>query len=177
MSGLVYRRRSLAVPFHDDIFTAHVWPFLEALKTGRCVALKTFTVAVRTESSMTRHLSVVYDKSPLQAWVDLFDGVFAGEVWSRARLCGHVYLTESNNFVGLIQIRNYAGLPDVVRELKGYLRLRRGVVLNWQFLAFGLLSLACPRALLRPMTDGFKRRVMGRMVARRLREGGIDVDL
>lgn len=176
LSGLVYRRQSMMVPFNDDIFTAHVWPFVEALKRGSCVALNTFTVAVRTESSMTRHLSVVYAKSPVKAWQDLFDGVFADAEWSRLRMCGHVYLTETGSFLGLIQIRNYSGLADVVRELRNFVKLRRSLVVKWQFVGLGVLALSCPKWLLRLMTDGFKRHVLARRVARRLREGGVDVE-
>lgn len=168
LSGLVYRRSLLKIPFHSDIFTAHVWPFLEAMKWGTCVSVSSFTIAVRIESSMTRHLSSTYSKSSLQSWIDVFEGVFELESCSWPRKCGIEYLTESSNFVSLVQIRNCVGIAAVLREIRLYMELRRTVIFNVQFVAFSVLSLVLPRKLLRSMSDGYKERIMGRIVRRRL---------
>lgn len=173
LSGLVFRRSSISVPFHRDIFTAHAWPFLTAMKTGKCVALDGYTIAVRTESSMTRHISRVYEQSPLEAWKSLFSGVFEGDNWAWARSCGYRYLAGPNTYVGLIQIRSYGGLRRVVRELVAIVHLRPGVLTQWEFVFFALLALLLPGVILKRVTDGYKRVVMGPVVARRLRKAEI----
>ena len=165
LSGLVYRRSALRMPFHEDIFTAHVWPFLDAMKRGRCVVLGDYTVAVRTESSMTRHLPVVYAKSPLVSWIECFEGAFHDVPAGRA--AGRRYLS-SRNFGGLIQTRNYGTFGQVIRELVQYVRYAPAVLGRPDFLLFAAVALLLPPRLLIPLTDKFKKHVWGFLISRRV---------
>jgi len=72
LSGLAFRREYMDVPFHKDIFPCHVYPFASIFKKHPIVFLKDYNVAVRISSSQTRKISSIYDKSPIQSWVDMF---------------------------------------------------------------------------------------------------------
>lgn len=173
LSGLLFRREYLRGGFHADIFTAHVWPFLEAMKAGHCISLSDFTIAVRIESSMTRSSASTYQKSSLQSWIDVFNGTLDSPAWQAARRCALRYLTESSNFVGLVQIRCTAGWRPVVDEIDRYISLRRGSLVNPQFLLFASLSLCLPPRALRLLADGYKSRIMGTLVKHRLTRMGV----
>ena len=39
LSGLAYRREYLEIPFHHDVFPAHIYPFAGILKKHKCDVL------------------------------------------------------------------------------------------------------------------------------------------
>ena len=161
LSGLAYRRSAMDVGFHHDIFPAHVYPFADTLKRGKAVYLKDYTIAVRIESSMTRHRPDTYSKSPTLVWMEMFDAVYGEPAYADARRYGKELLL-ARNFEGLVQLRNYAGTGPLIRELGILLRLRPRNLLAPKFWAYGLLCLLTPAALLVRLTDAYKRQVLGR---------------
>jgi len=76
LSGLAFRRKYMDLPFHEDIFPCHVYPFASIFKKHPIVFLKDYTVAVRIRTSQTRSVSSIYEKSPMLSWVDMFNNVF-----------------------------------------------------------------------------------------------------
>ena len=83
LSGLAMRRKYLDTPFHKDIFPCHVYPFAAILKKHPIVFLKDYNVAVRIRSSQCRSVSSIYDKSPIESWVDFFNNIFPGKEFER----------------------------------------------------------------------------------------------
>ena len=76
LSGLAMRKKYLDTPFHKDIFPCHVYPFAAILKKHPIVFLKDYNLAVRIRSSQCRSVSLIYDKSPIESWVDFWNNVF-----------------------------------------------------------------------------------------------------
>ena len=65
LSGLAYRRIYMDMPFHEDIFPCHIYPFLSIFKRHPVVFLSDYNIAVRIASSQTRKISSIYEKSPI----------------------------------------------------------------------------------------------------------------
>ena len=169
LSGLVFRRSLMQEAFHTEIFTSHVWPFLQVFKASQCVSLGRYTVAVRTESSMTRHSRHVYARSPTQAWIDCFDTTFSCASLASCRNAGLDFLA-SVGPLGLVQLRTYGGLAYVLKELLVFKRLGWRRLLRPPFIGLTALSILLPGSLLRPLADTIRRHILG---PRALRRGGI----
>jgi len=163
-SGLAYRRKYMDLPFHPDIFPCHVYPFASIFKKRPIVFLKDYNVAVRVSTSQSRKISSIYDKSPIQSWVDMFENVFHENNLKQLKK----YLIKNfvaTNYIGLVQIRNYAKYKYLLREIRLLLKYR------WQnvwSLSFWFLSLGClitPSFILIPMVDWYKRKINAKKYA------------
>lgn len=164
-SGLAFRRQDLRVPFHEDVFPCHVYPFAEILTRKRVAVLPIYAVAVLTSTSQSRHISSIYDKSPVQSWVDLFESTFSENEYGSFR----EYMVRefcANNAVGLLQIRNYASKPIryTVREITVMIRRRPKNLIDPVFLLVVVLCTVIPPIFLRRIVDIFKRRISSRTV-------------
>lgn len=158
LSGLAYRRKYIDMPFHEDIFPCHVYPFISILKKHPIVFLKDYNLAVRIRSSQCRSVSSIYDKSPLQSWVDFFVNVFPGDEFKKLRkYCIKNYVAK--NYVGLAQIRNYAKYRYSWREVWYLLKYRWENIFSPKFWFFSLGCLITPPFILIPLIDWWKNSV------------------
>lgn len=159
LSGLGYRIKYMDMPFHPDIFPAHAYPFVSIMKKHPVVFLKSHNLAVRITSSQTRKLSSIYDRSPMQSWVDMFNTLFCEPELHPLRdrfIRDYV----AGNFVGLVQIRNYARYRYLWREIYYLIKYRPDNLLRPQFWFFSLGCALMPPALLIRLVDEYKRRIV-----------------
>ncbi len=155
LSGLAYRRKYMDVPFHKDVFPCHVYPFASIFKKHPIVFLKDYNLAVRIGSSQTRSLAAIYEKSPLQSWVEMFESVFCEEEFKRIKVnCIKNFVAV--NYIGLVQIRNYGKYRQLLREIKLLVKYRWLNLLNFKFWSFSLGTMIMPRKLLRLLVDYYK---------------------
>ena len=154
LSGLAYRRAYLEVPFHEDTFPAHIYPFAGILRRDKCVFLKDYVVAIGIKESQTRFVSGIYDRSPTQSWLDMYDTVFVGPKYAEARQWGHEHIC--TNFMGLVQLRNYARPGVLEREIVLLARRWPKNLFDPRYWFFALGTLLTPRILLRHLVDHYK---------------------
>lgn len=160
LSGLAYRRKFLEVPFHNAVFPAHIYPFIGIFRKHKCVFLKDFTVAVRIESSQTRSSSLIYRDSPTLSWIEMFNVVLAEKKYKDIKnACIKHY---AKNYIGLIQIKNYGLLRDLLQEIKIMIRWRLLNLVDLRFWFFVLGVIFVPRRLLIWLVDNYKSKVMSR---------------
>lgn len=160
LSGLAYMKKYLEVPFHNDVFPAHIYPFLGIFKKHKCVFLKDFTVAVRIPSSQTRHISAIYDKSPTLSWMEMFESIFKEQIYEKIKdICIKHY---AKNFLGLIQIKNYSVFKNLMREILILVRFYPLNLLDIKFWFFSLGTILTPKDLLIWLVDTYKRKVLSR---------------
>jgi len=158
LSGLAYRRKYMDLPFHEDIFPCHVYPFASIFKKHPVVFLKDYNIAVRISSSQTRSVSSIYNKSPIQSWIDMFNYVFYEKKFERIKeYCIKNFVAV--NYVGLVQIRNYAKYRYLLREIWMLLKYRWQNIYNLQFWFFSLGCIVIPAQLLIPMVDWYKNKI------------------
>jgi glycosyltransferase involved in cell wall biosynthesis len=161
LSGLAMRRKYLDTPFHSDIFPCHVYPFAAILKKHPIVFLKDYNLAVRIRSSQCRSVSSIYDKSPIESWVDFANNVFPEKEFEKFRKY-FIKNYVAKNYVGLVQIRNYAKYRYLLREVWMLLRYRWQNIYSPSFWFFGLGCMLMPPFALIPLVDWYKKEINSR---------------
>lgn len=162
LSGLAYRREFLVVPFNEECFPAHIYPFAGILKKHKCVFLKDYTVAVGIRDSQTRSVSSIYDLSPTESWLNMYRTVFAGDEFKKMREWGEEHIT--TNYVGLVQLKNYTKPGVLFREIKILVENRKRNLLNLKFWFFALGTLLAPRFVLILLVDWYKAHVNSKKI-------------
>ena len=162
LSGLAFRAKFMDLPFHQDVFPCHVYPFASIFKKHPVVFLKDYNVAVRVSTSQTRSISSIYEKSPLESWVNLVRTVFHGESFKRLRY-DLIKNFVAVNYVGLVQIRNYASFRYLLREIWYLLKYRWQNVYSFPFWFFSLGCVLLPPQILIPLVDWYKNKINSRL--------------
>lgn len=158
LSGLAYRRKFMDLPFHSDTFPCQVYPFASIFKKHPIVFLKDYNIAVRIGSSQTRSVPSIYDKSPIQSWVDMFNNVFFESKFNKFKE-NMIKNFVAVNYVGLVQIRNYAKYRYLLREIWLLFKYRWQNIYSFQFWFFSLGCIIAPARLLIPMVDWYKNNI------------------
>lgn len=163
LSGLAMRREFMDTPFHEDIFPCHVYPFIAILKKHPILFLKDYNLAVRIGSSQCRSVSSIYDKSPIESWID-----FANSMFSEPELAGlRIYFIKNyvaKNYVGLVQIRNYAKYRYLFREIWMLLKYRWENMFSPAFWFFSLGCAIIPPFVLIPLVDWYKNKINSKKI-------------
>lgn len=158
LSGLAYRRKFMKLPFHKDIFPCHIYPFVDIFKRYPIVFLKDYNIAVRITSSQTRNLSSIYNKSPLLSWIEMIKSIFSEKKYQTIQK----YLIKdfiTKNYVGLVQLRNYAKYKFFLREIWYLLKFNWTNIFQPAFWFFSFGCLITPASLLIPMVDWYKNKI------------------
>ncbi|MDP2860268.1 MAG: glycosyltransferase [bacterium] len=163
LSGLAYRRAFMDLPFHEDIFPCHVYPFASIFKRHPVVFLKDYTVAVRIGTSQSRKISALYRKSPLETWVKMVETVFSERKFKNIRryLIGDFI---AKNYVGLVQIKNYGCFSWLLREIGFLIKYRPKNLFSLPFWFFAVGSVLTPARTLIPLVDRYKNSVNAKMI-------------
>ena len=161
LSELAYRREYLkGMPFEEDMFTAHVYPFLYVFKNHPCAYLPHPTLAVSINSSQTH--KDIYDPSPMKQWLDLLDRVVVeAEHQTMVK-----ELKEFNNtdFYGLAEIKNYGTYKELFGEIGNYVKYRPKNLINPYFYLFSVGSIIIPRKILIALVDWYKNKVLAKKI-------------
>lgn len=163
LSGLAYRKKFMDLPFHEDIFPCHVYPFASIFKKHPIVFLKDYNVAVRISTSQTRSLSSIYEKSVNKSWIDMFNNVFAEKDFEKVRnYCVKEFM--GTNYVGLVQIRNYGRYRYLLREIYYLFKYRKENMGDPRFWFFSVGCMVMPRSVLIPLVDIYKNELNSRLI-------------
>lgn len=163
ISGLAYRRDCLELPFTDETFTSHIEPFAAILRSHRCVFLKDFTVAVGIVDSQARKVSTIYDRaSPTESWLAMYRTVYGAPQFRQPLAWGREHMT--TNYVGLVQLKNYAKPGLLWREIRALVRHRPANLCSPAFWFFAIGTTLLPRSVLIPLVDRYKARVHPRFL-------------
>jgi len=158
LSGLAYRKEFFNIPFHSDIFPCHIYPFAEIFKNHPIVFLKDYNIAVRIASSQTRSLSSIYNKSPLLSWVQMVQSIFSEKKYQKIQK----YLIKdfiTQNYVGLVQLRNYARYQYFLREIWYLIKFNWKNIFSLSFWFFSLGCIITPAKILIPLVDWYKNKI------------------
>jgi glycosyltransferase involved in cell wall biosynthesis len=167
LSGLIIKKSKISHTFHKDIFTSHVYPFTSAFLTGSALIIPYHFIAVRIESSQSRNVSWIYDKSPIKSWKAWLDTFFPRSEFPEI----HSYLIKIlivNFGIGLLQIRNFSSKPFIytLREIKEMIKLRWKVLFDIRFISIFILVIFLPKNILRVVVDLTKRFVNKLVISR-----------
>lgn len=159
LSGLSYRASSFELPFHEDIFPGHVYVFASILKKHKSIYLRNFNVAVKTNSSQTRKISALYENSPTLSWIRMFKNVFPEKKFEIIRKKFIKDFVATNSY-GLLQIKNYSTMKNLLREILIMIKYNKKNLLNLEFIAIALLTIITPPILLIKLVDWYKKKFL-----------------
>lgn len=161
LSGLAFRREYLkGMPFEEDMFTAHVYPFLYVFKNHPCVYLPHPTLAVSINSSQTH--KDIYDPSPMKQWIDLLDRVVPEK--EHKKRVDEIKEYNNTDFYGLAEIKNYGTYKEVFTEIFNFVKYRPKNLINPYFYIFSIGSIIIPRKVLIGMVDWYKNTVLAKRI-------------
>jgi len=154
LSGLAYRQKFMDTPFHPDIFPCHIYPFASIFLKHPVIFLKDYTIAVRIESSQSRHLSSIYNQSPILSWYQMINNIFNSKPKIKKYLIKDFV---AKNYIGLLQIKNYSTPQNLVREIYYLVKFRPQNLWSLSFWTFSLFSFFTPPFLLIPLVSWYKK--------------------
>ena len=142
--------------------TSQAYPFFEILKEHKIAFLKDYIVGVGIYESQCRHKPSIYIPSPLKTWIEVFDKTLPENKYEKIRKICQDYVAQ--NYVGLIQIKNYGTMNGVIKEILYHIRYRKKSLIDLRFWLYSSLSLIVPRFLLWRITDMYKSKILSRMI-------------
>jgi glycosyltransferase involved in cell wall biosynthesis len=158
ISGLAVRKNLIRIPFHTDVFPGHVYPFADLLKDYPAVFLKKYTVAVGTFDSQSRNDSTLYNDSPTEQWIRMFQKIYKDKKYDSFReLCINHFAT---NYEGLVQIKNFGAPGLVEKEISILLKYRRQNIFAPRFWFYCIICVVTPKFILRKITDWYKSKIL-----------------
>jgi len=161
VSGIGLRKKYICTSFSTEYFVEMASVVVPVFKKTKAVILKGNPVAVRIGDG-TRIPSLYVD-SPMLAWNKLVTNTFCEEKFTGLRK----YLINNfvaNNFIGLIQIKNFGGFKSFIREVYYLIKLKWLNIISLRFWFFFLGILIVPRFLLRKMAVVYKNNINSRFL-------------
>lgn len=162
ISGLAVKKNLIRIPFHTDVFPGHVYPFADLLKDYPAVFLKKYIVAVGTFDSQSRHDSTLYNDSPTEQWIRMFQKIYKDKQYKKFRkLCIKHFAT---NYEGLVQIKNFGQEGLVEKEILILLKYRWQNIFVPRFWFYSIICVVTPKLILRKITDWFKSKILSKTI-------------
>jgi len=156
-SGLGFRKKYMVYPFGQEPFIEASTLISKMLKGCKIIIIKENIVAVRIGKNGSMNISV-YKKSPLLSWFNVINTVYPEKTYE----CLRDYLIKkfvSNNFIGLIQIKNFGNLKYLIREIKYLIKFNWLNIFNIKFWFFSIGTIIIPRFILKKAVKIYKDRV------------------
>lgn len=167
-AGLAYRRKYIDTPFNKDPFVEFTYPFVSIFKKHKVVFLKDYTMACPGWEYSGSQNPVVYEKSPIQNWVDLFNNIFSEKEFKEIKKkCIKNFVAV--NYIGLVQIKNYAKkYAYLLREISLLVKYRWKNLFNFKFWFFSLGTMILPRSILIRLVAIYKDKINSKIVESRI---------
>ncbi|MFC1711118.1 glycosyltransferase [Patescibacteria group bacterium] len=166
LSGLAYKTKLLKTDFHPHTFVSHIYPFAEITKNKKIAFLKNYTVAVRIESSQTRHKSSIYNISPLKSWVTMFKSIYSQNKYSNIKEVGIKNI--SRHYLGLLQIKNFGKYSQLLKEIYYHIKYYPLSLLRIDFWFISLITIIVPKKVLVFLVDNFKKLFLAKTIKKTL---------
>lgn len=168
VSGLAFRLKYLQESFFapEDEWIAHGHPFLNVFKKHPVVMLKNFQVAVCIGANGLRMKnSPAYIVSPTKRWVDMLNKTLSEKEYQGFKDY-YIKNTIATNFIGLVQIKNYARFQYLLREIWYLLKYKWTNIFDLKFWFFSLGCVIIPRPILIKMVDWYKNKINSKVVGK-----------
>lgn len=159
------------VKYIDNLFTSHVFTsqcyvFFSIFKKHKILFLKDYIVAVRVYSSQCRFKPSIYRPSPVATWNEVFNKVLPEEKFEKVRKICQDYTAQ--NYVGLVQIKNWANTRYLIEEILMHLKYRKGSLIDKRFWFYALICLLTPKFILRKLVDFYKSKLLSRSISNKV---------
>ena len=160
LSGLAFRMSYLkkGYLFVEDMFTAHIYPFLNLFADYTCAYMPHPTIAVSISTSQCH--SDIYDPSPTQQWLDLYDNILKDEKYNIVH--NEMKHRLMRDYLGFAQIKNYGTWKELFAEISVFIKNDKKNLFLPKFWIFALGSIIIPRKILINMIKIYKEKILGK---------------
>lgn len=163
ISGISFRKKYL------KNFNFEVTPFIEmasmvlsVFKIAKAYILKDNIVAIRVSFSGSRKKEA-YITSPVMNWYNVINNKFYEKKFEKLKK----YLVNNfiaNNYIGLVQIKNYGGYKYLLREVYYMLKLKKINLIIYKFWLYFLITILIPSFLLSKIVIFYKNSINKRLI-------------
>lgn len=167
VSCLAFRVKYLDTPFSSHVFTSQAYPFFSIFKKHKIVLLKDYIVAVGIYQSQCRYKPSIYEPSPVETWIKVFDATLKEKKYGEVRKICQDYVAQ--NYVGLVQIKNYGRWEDLLEEIWVHIKYRKKSLVDCRFWFYTLTCLLLPRFLLRRIVDIYKSKILSKIISPKIK--------
>lgn len=163
VSCIAYRVKFLDRPFTSHVFTSQAYPFFSIFKKHKIVYLKDYIVGVGVYDSQCRYKPSIYEPSPVKTWIEVFDETLPEKKFDKVRKICQDYVAQ--NYVGLVQIKNYARFQDLIEEIYMHVKYRKASLVDKRFWFYTLICLFVPKILLQKIVDFYKSKLLSKTIS------------
>ena len=164
ISGIGLRKKFMEKEFSNDSFIEMGSMVVPMIKKCKAVILSKNLVAARIAFSGSKE-SKAYIRSPMMAWYGLIVKTFSKpEHRKLKKYLIHNFI--ANNYIGLVQIKNFGNWRQLFREIYFLIKLRIKNLITWQFWFFTLGTILMPRQLLRELVIFYKNKINYRLIGK-----------
>lgn len=166
VSCLAFRVKFWDLDFTSHVFTSQSYPFWSIFKNHKLLYLKDYIVAVGIYDSQCRFKPSIYEPSPVETWIKVFDVTLQGKRYEKVRKICQDYVAQ--NYVGLVQIKNYARMQDLLEEIYMHIKYRKQSLIDSRFWFYTLICLFVPRNLLIKIVDTYKSKLLSKVISNKI---------
>ena len=163
ISGISLRKKFLKnFTFENIFFIEMASVVLSVFKIAKAYILKDNIVAIRISYSGARSKDV-FKNSPLMAWYRLIDNTFCEKKFEKLKK----YLINNfvaNNYIGLLQIKNYGSFKYLFREVYYMIKLKKTNLISCKFWVYFLITLLIPSFLLKKIVIFYKNSINRKII-------------
>jgi len=163
ISCICLRVKFIDRPFTSHVFTSQSYPYWSIFKKHKVLFLKDYIVAVGIYESQCRYKPSIYEPSPVATWVELFNIILPEKKYDKVRKICQDYVAQ--NYVGLVQIKNWARTQDLLEEIYMHVKYRKASLIDKRFWIYTLICLFTPSIILRKAVDMYKSRILSKSVS------------
>ena len=163
VSCIAYRVKFMDRSFTSHVFTSQSYPFFSIFKKHKILFLKDYIVAVGVYQSQCRSKPSIYEPSPVETWIKVFDETLSGKEFDNVRKICQDYVAQ--NYVGLVQIKNYARFQDLIEEIYMHIKYRKASLIDKRFWFYSLICLFTPRVILQKIVDIYKSKLLSKIIS------------
>lgn len=167
ISCVCLRVKFIDRPFTSHVFTSQSYPYWSIFKKHKAVFLKDYIVAVGIYQSQCRYKPSIYEPSPVATWIELFNIILPEKKYEKVREVCRDYVAQ--NYVGLVQIKNWARMQDLLEEIYMHIKYRKASLIDKRFWAYTLICLFTPAPVLRKVVDLYKSRILSKSVSNKVK--------
>jgi len=172
VSGMAFRRKFLKKSYFDQKtkpFVSIPTIYLSILKSHKTAIIKDDIVACRTtNNTMVKggaH-NPIFNYSPSASWHNMIRRILPEKKYQPFREYFDRYFIGSN-YIGLVQIKNFGGFKQLIKEIQYMIKVRGDNVVNPVFWFFVLGCIITPRFILIPLVNWYKSRINSKFIEKR----------
>lgn len=166
VSCIAFRAKFIDRPFTSHVFTSQAYPFFSIFKKHKILFLKDYIVAVSIYGSQCRYKPSIYEPSPVATWIEVFNVILPEKKYDKVRKICQDYVAQ--NYVGLVQIKNWARTQDLLEEIYMHVKYRKASLIDKRFWFYTLICLFTPSIVLRKIVDIYKSKILSKSVSNKV---------